>query len=158
MKYILFVVTFAFVFSSKAQDITTDSVKENPNYDSELAQKYEADDYGMKSYVLVILKSGSNTTGNKQAIADAFRGHLNNIGKLVEEGKLIIAGPMDKNENNYRGIFILNVESKEEAVLLLQSDPAINANYLDVDIYTWYGSAALPSYLDVSDRLWKKKP
>lgn len=158
MKYALCLFVLVFTFNGFAQNNTVDSVKGNPNYDSRLAQKYGADDYGMKSYVFVILKSGSNTSGNKQTIAEAFRGHLDNIGKLVEEGKLIVAGPMGKNENNYRGIFILNVESKEEAALLLQSDPAIKENYLDVDMYTWYGSAALPSYLDVSDKVWKKKP
>ncbi len=35
---------------------------ENPDYDSELAKKLGADDYGMKMYVLVILKTGGNNT------------------------------------------------------------------------------------------------
>ena len=34
--------------------------KTNPNYDSTLAAKLGADDYGMKKYVFVILKTGSN--------------------------------------------------------------------------------------------------
>ena len=32
----------------------------NPNYDEALAKKLGADDYGMKKYVLVILKTGEN--------------------------------------------------------------------------------------------------
>lgn len=158
MKYALILFVLVFAFKGLTQNNATDSLMPNPNYDAELAQKYGADDYGMKSYVLVILKSGSNSSSNKQAIADAFRGHLDNISKLVEEGKLIVAGPMGKNENNYRGIFILNVESTEEAALLLQSDPAIKENYLDAEMYSWYGSAALPSYLQDSDKVWRKKP
>ena len=52
---------------------------------------------------------------------------------------------MGKNENNYRGIFILNnIINLEEANKILQTDPAIKNELLDYDIFTWYGSAALP--------------
>jgi len=39
-------------------------------------------------------------------INEKFRGHLDNINRLVKEEKLVVAGPMCKNEKNYRGIFI----------------------------------------------------
>jgi uncharacterized protein len=130
----------------------------NPDYDSTLAQKLEADDYGMKSYVLAILKTGSNTTSEKAFIDSCFRGHMSNIRRLVDEGKLIVAGPLGKNENSYRGIFILNVSTIAEAEKLVQTDPAINSKLLDVDLYGWYGSAALPEYLDASKKISKIKP
>jgi hypothetical protein len=79
-----------------------------------------------------------------------------NIGRLVEEGKLIVAGPMKKNEKNYRGIFILNVK-KEEAVSILDTDPAIKAKLLEPEIYEWYGSAALPVYLPYHEKVQKIK-
>lgn len=136
-----------------------DTTTANPNYDKSLAEKSGGDDYGMKSYFLVILKTGTNTTTDKELISESFRGHLNNINKLVEEGKLIIAGPLGKNENNYRGIFVLNnVKDMEEAKELLQTDLAIKNQLLDYDIFTWYGSAALPEYLPFSDKIWKVKP
>lgn len=131
----------------------------NQNYDPFLAKKLEADEYGMKSYFLVILKTGDNSSLDKESISKYFRGHLENINRLVKENKLIVAGPLDKNEKNYRGIFILNhIKSKEEAVNLLMSDPAIENRLLDYEIYTWYGSAALPEYLPISDKIWKLKP
>jgi len=131
----------------------------NPNYDRELAEKLGGDDYGMKSYYFVILKTGTNNTTDKEHISESFRGHLDNITRLVNEGKLIVAGPLGKNENNYRGIFILNnLKSIEEAVDLLQTDPAIKNGLLDYEIFTWYGSAALPEYLPFSDKIWKSKP
>lgn len=139
--------------------IEIDSLNINPNYDKELADKLGGDDYGMKSYFLVILKTWTNTTTDKEFIRESFRGHLNNINRMVEEGKLIIAGPLGKNENNYRGIFILNdIKSIEEAKELLQTDPAIKNGLLDYEIFTWYGSAALPEYLQFSDKIWKSKP
>lgn len=138
-------------YSSFAQTI-------NPNYDSTLAQKFGADDYGMKGYIFAILKTGTNTTTEKAFIDSCFRGHMNNINRLVDEGKLIVAGPLGKNENTYRGIFIFNVKTIEEAIKLVQTDPAINSGLLDVDLYNWYGSAALPAYLETSDRIWKLNP
>lgn len=137
----------------------TDSAIANPNYDVELAEKLGADDYGMKSYILVILKTGTNETTDKTFISESFRGHMDNINRLVEQKKLIVAGPLGKNTNNYRGIFILNnVTDLEEANKLLQTDPAIKSGLLDAELYNWYGSAALPEYLPFSDKIWKVNP
>jgi len=136
-----------------------DTMNLNPNYDQILAESLGGDDYGMKAYFLVILKTGSNTTDDKELIGKSFEGHMTNINSLVEEGKLIVAGPLGKNENDYRGIFILdNINSIEEANELLQTDPAIKNKLLDYDIFNWYGSAALAKYLAYSDKIWKLQP
>lgn len=135
-----------------------DTTIANPGYDPGLAEKLGADDYGMKSYVLVILKTGPNQSTNADSVSRSFRGHLANINRLVEEGKLIVAGPLSRNEKSYRGIFILNVTTLEEAGSLLQTDPAIKAGFLDAELYNWYGSAALPEYLDYADKIWKIRP
>lgn len=132
---------------------------QNPNYDQSLALKLGADDFGMKSYFFVMLKTGENKTTDKLFINDCFKGHMNNINKLVKENKLIVAGPISKNENNYRGIFIFNnVKDKEELITLLMQDLAIKNKLLDYEIYTWFGSAALPEYLPFSEKIWKKNP
>jgi hypothetical protein len=160
MKYIftiaLFLITNLTFGQSNSEKETLNS---NPNYDKTLSEKLGGDDYGMKSYFLVILKTGTNTTTDKELIAESFRGHMNNINRLVEEGKLIVAGPLGKNDNKYRGIFILNnLKTIEEAKELLQTDLAIKNGILDYEIFTWYGSAALPEYLPLSDKIWKIKP
>ncbi len=127
----------------------------NPKYDSVLAKKLGADEYGMKKYILVLLKTGSNINADESFIDSCFAGHMSNIKRLADEGKLIVAGPLGKNEKTYRGIFILNVVTVEDAGKLLQTDPAIRAKLLDAELYSWYGSAALPEYLDASDRIWR---
>lgn len=142
--------------SGKTEKNTANS---NPNYDQDLAQKLDADEYGMKRYILVILKTGTNQTSDNNLIKESFRGHLENITRLVAEGKLIVAGPIAKNDKNYRGIFILkNIATPDEAREILQTDPAIKAGLLDIELYNWYGSAALPEYLPFSDKIWKVKP
>ena len=137
----------------------TDSLQSaNPNYDKVLAEKLGGDDYGMKRYFLVILKTGKNKTEDKEFINKSFGGHMENMNRLVKEQKLIVAGPLVKNDNNYRGIFILNnVKSVEDAKTLLQTDPAIQNELLDYEIFAWYGSAALPEYLSAHDKIWRKK-
>jgi uncharacterized protein YciI len=129
----------------------------NPNYDETLAKKYGADDHGMKSYILVILKTGSNKTTDKAVLDSRFAGHMKNINQLAAEGKLVVAGPLGKNDKTYRGIFILNVTKFEEANLLLQTDPTIKEKILEAELYNWYGSAALPAYLGASDKVWKER-
>lgn len=127
----------------------------NPDYDSVLAKKMGADEYGMKMYVLVILKTGENRTADKVLIDSSFLGHMQNINRLVKEGLLIVAGPLGKNDREYRGIFILNVSDIEEARKLVATDPAVKNGLLAAEIYNWYGSAALPEYLPASDKIWK---
>jgi uncharacterized protein len=129
---------------------------DNPKYDKALAESLGADDYGMKMYVLVILKTGPNTTESKESTAALFRGHMDNIGRLAAMKKLVVAGPMQKNEKAYRGIFILDVKTKEEAVLLLDTDPAVKSKVLEAELYEWYGSAALPLYLESHEKIEKK--
>ena len=148
-KYISIFILFFSIFSIVGQ-------KTNPNYDADLAKKVGADDYGMKSYIFVILKTGSNNSKDETAKNKAFAGHMSNMTTMVKADKLVVAGPMGKNDKSYRGIFILNVKTKEEAKKLLATDPAIKAKYLQAELYEWYGSAALSEYLEASDKIWKK--
>jgi len=150
---------FAYKMQKQFQNNSTkDTSVSNEKYDPVLANKLGGDEYGMKGYVLVLLKTGTNQTTDKSFINNCFRGHMDNINQLVKEGKLTVAGPLGKNDKTYRGIFILNVTTFEEAKSLLQNDTAIKEGLLDFDLFKWYGSAALPEYLDASDKIWKVKP
>ncbi len=51
----------------------------------------------------------------KSAQDSIFKGHMANINKLAAEGKLVVAGPLGKNDKNYRGIFIFDVDNVEAA-------------------------------------------
>ena len=130
---------------------------DNSKFDQALATKLGADDYGMKMYVLVMLKTGTAAITDKKVIDSLFKGHFNNMQKLTEEGKLVVSGPLGKNDKSYRGIFILNVPKVEEARILVETDPAVRAKMLDADFFPWYGSAALPEYLPYHDKVQKKK-
>jgi hypothetical protein len=57
------------------------------------------------------------------------------------------------------GIFILeNIAAQDEAGEVQQTDPAIKAGLLDIELYNCYGSTALPEYLPYPGKIWNVKP
>ncbi len=110
--------------------------------DTALAKTLGADEYGMKSYVMAFLKAGPNRSQSQAEAAQLQKAHLNNITRLANEGTLVLAGPF-LDEGDVRGIYIFNVQTVEEAKALTESDPAIQAGRLVMELHPWYGSAAL---------------
>jgi uncharacterized protein YciI len=149
-KIFLFVFLISCVACCKAQTA-------NSNYDKALADSLGGDDYGMKNYILVILKTGSKKIDKKETEDSLFRGHMDNIIRLASLKKLVLAGPLAKNDRSYEGIFVLDAKTPEEANALLATDPAIQAGVIEAELYRWYGSAALPEYLKIHDRIQKKR-
>ena len=123
-------------------------------YDSTYAARLGADDYGMKSYVMAFLKAGPNRDRDSAASADLQRAHLDNIHRLAEEGKLVLAGPF-LHDGELRGIYVFDVETVEEAEELTDSDPAIQAGSLVMELIPWYGSAALMEVNGIHARIQK---
>lgn len=128
----------------------------NNQFDSLLAKKLQADDYGMKNYVLVILKKGTATITDKKKLDSIFHGHMANIKRLAAENKLLLAGPMGDNDKNYEGIFVFNTGDINEAKQWLSTDPAIKSNDLGAEVYAWYGPAALQEVININQKLQKK--
>ncbi len=151
-------VKIALIICSLCISLSTFCQQGNPNYDAQLAEALEADAYGMKFFTFVLLKTGPNEDVSDSLRTAYFNGHMQNIARLVEEEKLIVAGPFGRNDRDYRGIFILTVQDLEEARMLLDTDPAIANGLLEAEITPWYGSAALPTYLEASDKIWKERP
>ncbi len=131
--------------------------QENTEYDESLATELGADQYGMKAYVFCILKTGSNTTATPEEKQKLFEGHMANINKLAEENKLVLAGPFMNNDKNYRGIFIFNCKTIEEAEILVNSDPAVKAKIFEAELTPWYGSATLGKIKDLHNKIAKTK-
>jgi uncharacterized protein YciI len=84
---------------------------------------------GEARFVYVTLKSGP--TSGQGAAADRqamFRGHMANMQRLADEGKLIIGGPFAKpRDKAWRGVFVFDVASVDEAAALSASDPGFVA-------------------------------
>ena len=125
-------------------------------YNKSLAKEMQADDYGMRKYVMAFLKKGPNRPTDQEKAAKLQAAHMENIGRLAKEGKLALAGPFLDN-GELRGIYIFNVETLEEAKVLTESDPAVQAGSLVMELHPWYGSAALGLVNKYHSQLTKKK-
>lgn len=130
--------------------------KSTSTYDSTLAKSLKADDYGMKKYVMVLLKNGSVPSLPKAKQDSIFGGHMKNIQRLADEKKLVVAGPFERNDYKYRGIFIFDSNSIEDTKKLVETDPAIVAKLLDADYLIWYGSAAVMQVNETHKKIQKK--
>lgn len=117
-------------------------VEETWEYDSLYAAELGADEYGMKLYTMALLKEGPNRDRDSAEAAELQRAHMDNINRMAEEGKLVLAGPFGKNEGNIRGVYIFDA-TLEEAEELTSSDPAVQAGSLIMELIPWYGSAAV---------------
>ncbi|GAB3652689.1 hypothetical protein GCM10028791_22350 [Echinicola sediminis] len=124
-------------------------------YDEDLAQKYQADDYGMKKYVMAFLKRGPDVSNYSKEERDKIQqAHMAHIGKLAEEKKLVLAGPFF-GDGELRGIFIFDVGDLEEAKNLTNGDPAIKAGVLTMELLEWYGSAAVMAIPEIHEKIQK---
>jgi uncharacterized protein YciI len=138
--------------------VATLAAGDESRFDPELAKKLGADERGMKTYVLCILKTGPADAEVKgDARKEIFAGHFANIGKLADEGKLAVAGPFGKNDRSYRGLYIFNVSTIEEAEQLVVLDPAVKAGVFVPELTLWYGSAAMMVVTDTHRRIEKPK-
>ncbi len=137
----------------------TDS-KPSPNYDAELAKRLGADKFGMRKYVLALLKTGPNDASitDKEKRAELFKGHFAMINRLAGEGKLSLAGPFNDEKKEFRGLYVFNVETIEEAQKLTETDPSIKAGIFKVDFIKWYGSAALMEVNNIHNRIAQQNP
>lgn len=134
---------------------TTAQDKTKPAYDSTLAKKLGADDYGMKMYTMVILTTGKADIKEKALRDSLFSGHMTNIGKLAKEGKLVLAGPFGKNDIHYRGVFIFNTASIDETKNMVATDPAVKAGIFDAVYLPWYCSAGLMEVNGIHEKIQK---
>lgn len=141
--------------SPKTEDTVVETSSVN-SYDSLAAKKYGADQYGMKKYVMAFLKKGPNRDLDKEKAAELQMAHMKNIGRMADEGLLALAGPFFGN-GDLRGIYIFNVTSIEEAEKLTNTDPAIQAGSLVMELKEWYGSAAVMAINDIHKTLSKQE-
>ena len=135
---------------------TTAAGSTAPNFDAALAQRLGADEHGMRSYVLVILKTGPTPTPKGDKRNEMFKGHFANIQRLASAGKLAAAGPFD-GADGWRGMFIfavkdvdrrsrsvhLAVKDVDEAKALTATDPVIQSGEMIAEYHPLYSSAAL---------------
>ncbi|WP_077036747.1 YciI family protein [Pelomonas sp. KK5] len=147
--------TIAFLLSALLLAGATAAQTPNPNYDEALAKRLGADEYGMRSYVLVILKTGPNKLPAGPERDEMYKGHFANIKRLADEGKLAVAGPLD-GADGWRGVFIFAVKDIEEAKALAATDPVLIKGEMVAEYHRFYSSAGLMEISALHAKLGKK--
>ncbi len=155
MKIIITVLLGIIAFSFNIYGQTGPKKKPPKGYDEKLAKKLGADEYGMKTYVFVMLKRGKVQfeAEKRKRLID---GHMKIVGKLAEAGKLVLSGPF-MDVKDWRGIYIFDVRSVEEAQKLVETDPSIKEGVFEVEFHPWYGSATLLEVLKIHKKIQKEE-
>jgi uncharacterized protein len=93
--------------------------------------------FELDQYQFAFLKKGSNwTPGSTPETQKIQEGHMANINRMAQLGKLLAAGPMG-GSGDIRGIFVFKAASHEEAKALAAEDPAIKTGRLALEWLTW---------------------
>lgn len=99
---------------------------------------------GRHVFVIAALMAGHPEAelGAEQVEA-ASRGHFANMKRLSEQGRLLLAGPSGVAGGDFRGLFVLDTASLEEAREWVASDPAVAAGLLQPELTTFSTSTDL---------------
>jgi uncharacterized protein YciI len=109
----------------------------------------------MRSYVLVVLKTGPNKIPKGPERDKMFQDHFANIQRLAAEKKLVLAGPFD-GADGWRGMFVFATPDIDRAKEYVATDPVIVNGEMVAEYHKFYGSAALMTVNDVHNKIQKK--
>ncbi len=135
VKYLLILTICSCVFVQSA--IAQEKIKAADPKESKQTEKTPAEK--IERYWFVLLKTGPKQDLDSTTRTKLFAGHMDNINKLYYDGILKVAGPFGKNDLAWRGLFIFDCKSKEEAEKMVSTDPAVAAGIFAYDIVPWYG-------------------
>ena len=99
--------------------------------------------YEMTTYYVAFLSRGPKWTPEVTRETERLQeAHMANIRKMAADGKLVLAGPFT-DDGKLRGMFVLTVGSLEEAKALADSDPAVKAGRLAVEVHPWFSAKGI---------------
>jgi uncharacterized protein YciI len=90
-----------------------------------------------KKYWMVFLRKGAHRNQDTAVVAKIQHDHLASIHQLADAGKILVAGPFG-NDEDLRGILIMNCKDSLEVVSLVNRDPAVVAGRLAFEVKPWW--------------------
>jgi uncharacterized protein YciI len=90
----------------------------------------------MTKYHLAFLRGKSGGDVQPASSQQIHLDHLWNIRRMLDSGRLVAAGPFVGN-GEIRGVFVFATESIDEARAWAESDPAVKAGLMTVELHPW---------------------
>jgi uncharacterized protein YciI len=93
----------------------------------------------LESFELVMLRRPASPTPYDDAELDRIQGeHLAFYASMREAGHVVTNGPvLEQPDDALRGLSFYRVGSLDQARLLAETDPAVQAGRLEVEVMTW---------------------
>ena len=100
------------------------------------------------TYSLVVLVRPADPTPYEEArLEEIQEEHLGYLKLLLESGQMLVAGPLSEQpDERWRGLCLFR-KTVDEAVAIMQQDPAVRAGRLAVEVMRWWtaeGAMAFP--------------
>ena len=112
------------------------SAEMHPWWSEDVMKKPSAPIKLTTAYLALLTRGAKWTPEKTAATAELQKAHLANINRLAELKKLVVAGPFG-DDGQLRGIFVFKVASLDEARALAETDPAVQAGRLAIDLHPW---------------------
>jgi uncharacterized protein YciI len=95
---------------------------------------------GMVQVWLAVLMRGSAWTGGQTPEAERLhQQHIAHLDELARAGHSLVMGPF-MDQGPIEGLAVLSAASLEEATALMESDPAVKAHRVAVEIHPWWAA------------------
>ncbi len=91
----------------------------------------------VQQYWMVFFKDGSNTRQDPASAALIDEAHILHIRRLVEDGRMILAGAF-ADYDAMRGMYVLKAADSLEAVSLVKGDTAVLTGRLQFEVKPWW--------------------
>jgi uncharacterized protein YciI len=112
------------------------TVEMHPWWSEDVMKKTLTPDKMTTAYLGFLTRGAKWTPEKTPATQELQKAHLANINRLAEMKKLVVAGPFG-DDGTLRGIFVFRVASLDEAKTLAETDPAVKAGRLAIDMHPW---------------------
>ena len=94
--------------------------------------------YTMTKYFLALITRGPKWTSTPSPESQKLQlEHLRNIRRMLDDKTCVAAGPF-AGKGELLGLFVIAVNSPEEAKTIIESDPAVKAGHMTPTLYPWY--------------------
>lgn len=98
------------------------------------------EEYEMTTYYVAFLYRGPAwSPEDTPERAKIQEGHMANIRRMAETGKLLVAGPFT-DDGDLRGLFVFRTGTLEEAKAMAEQDPAVKAGRLRLEWHPWFAA------------------